>query len=140
MSDETRARVAALATAKANELNWPWDASSLTLKRPLLGGLGGGWRVTSYHSPDNATATLIVNVRTGRVLPQGVVYRKPGPRSRDWAFFARRMAFGAAGAALAYLIATRLAGMSVLESIPVALAAFLVVALVSIRFEKIPGT
>ena len=58
----------------------------------------------------------------------------------DWAFFARRVPFGVAGAALAYVIATRLAGVSVLMSMPIALAAGLVAAVVSIRFEKIPGT
>jgi hypothetical protein len=136
---DRRAHVAALATAKANELNWPWDPNALTIKRPPL-GLAGTWRVTSYDEPDNATATLMVNERTGTVLPQGVVYRKRGGPTRDWAFFARRMAFGAAGAALAYMIATRVAGMSMLMSLPIALAAFLVSALVSIRFEKIPGT
>jgi hypothetical protein len=139
MSDETRARVAALATAKANELNWPWDPNALTIKRPPL-GLARVWRVSSYYEPENVTAMLIVNEKTGTVLPQGVVYRKRGGPNRDWAFFARRMAFGAAGAALAYVIATRVAGMSMLMSLPIALAAFLAAALVSIRFEKIPGT
>ena len=133
-----RARVAALATAKAKELNWPWDPNALTIKRPPL-GLAGTWRVTSFYAPDNATATLIVNEKTGTVLPHGVVYRKPGGANRDWAFFARRMAFGAVAAALAYLIATRLAGIGVLLAIPVALIAFLVAAMVSIRFEKLPG-
>jgi len=139
MSDETHARVAALATAKANELNWPWDPNALTIKRPPL-GLAGVWRVSSYYEPDNATATLIVNEKTGTVLPHGVVYRKPGAAIKDWAFFARRVAFGVAGAALAYVIATRLAGVSVLMSMPIALAAGLAAAVVSIRFEKIPGT
>ena|SRR5688572_30112051 len=139
MHEETRARVAALATAKANELNWPWDPNALTIKAPPL-GLAGTWRVTSYYEPDNATATLMVNERTGTVLPHGVVYRKPGGPNRDWAFFARRMAFGGVAAVLAYLIATRLAGVSMLMSLPIALAAFVVAALASIRFEKIPGT
>ena len=96
--------------------------------------------VSSYYQPDNATATLIVNEKTGTVLPHGVVYRKPGAAKKDWAFFARRVPFGVAGAALAYVIATRLAGVSVLMSMPIALAAGLVAAVVSIRFEKIPGT
>ena len=94
MSDETRARVAALATAKATELNWPWDPNALTIKRPPL-GLARVWRVSSYYEAENATATLIVNEKTGSVLPHGVVYRKPGGANRDWAFFARRLAFGA---------------------------------------------
>ena len=134
-----RARVAALATAKATELNWPWDPNGLTLKRPLLGGLGSVWRVTSYYAPDHATATLIVNVRTGHVLPQGVVYRKPGGADRDWAFFARRMGFGAAGAVLAYVMTTRVAGLGALLAIPLTLIAGFVAAIVSIRFEKLPG-
>ena len=141
MSDDAdvRARAAALATAKANELNWPWDPNALTLKPPLLGGLGGVWRVSSYYAAENVTATLIVNVKTGRVLPRGVVYRKPGGANRDWAFFARRMAFGAAGAVLAYTIATGLAAIDALLAIPIAMVAGILSALVSIRFEKIPG-
>ena len=102
MSDETRARVATLATSKATELNWPWDPNALTIKPPPL-GLAGVWRVSSFCEPDNATATLIVNEKTGTVLPHGVVYRKPGAAKMDWAFFARRVPFGVAGAALAYV-------------------------------------
>ena len=139
MRDETRDRVAAMATAKATELNWPWDASSLTLKRPPFGGLTGVWRVSSYYAAENVTATLTVNVRTGHVLPDGVVYRKPGGANRDWAFFARRMAFGAVGAVVAYAIATRLANLGVLLAIPIALVAGFLAAMVSIRFEKLPG-
>jgi len=139
MSDETRARVAALATAKAAELNWPWDPNALTIKRPPL-GLAGVWRVSSYYQAENVTATLIVNEKTGSVLPHGVVYRKRGGANRDWAFFARRMAFGTAGAALAYVIATRLADLRGLIAIPIALVAGFLVAMISIRFEKIPGT
>lgn len=142
MSDDSdlRARAAALATAKARELNWPWDANALTLKPPLFGGLGGVWRVSSYYAAENVTATLIVNVRTGHVLPHGVVYRKPGGANRDWAFFARRMVFGAAGAVLTYLIVTSVANLGAVLAIPIAMVAGMLSALVSIRFEKIPGT
>ena len=142
MSDDAdvRARAAALATAKANELNWPWDPNALTLKPPLFGGLGGVWRVSSYYAAENVTATLIVNVKTGRVLPRGVVYRKPGGANRDWAFFARRMVFGAVGAVLTYLIVTSLANFGAVLAIPIALIAGVLAALISIRFERLPGT
>lgn len=134
---DTLARVAALATAKAHELNWPWDAASITAKRVLL---GSAWRVSSYYAAEHATATLLVNAKTGTVLPSGVVYRKPGGFPKDWAFFARRMAFGAPAAALAYVTATRLAGFSALLAVPIALIAGFLAAVVSIRFEKLPGT
>ena len=142
MSDDAdlRARAAALATAKANELNWPWDANALTLKPPLFGGLGGVWRVSLYYAAESVTATLIVNVKTGHVLPQGVVYRKPGGAHRDWAFFARRMVFGAVGAVLAYFIVTSLANFGAVLAIPIALLSGLLAAMISIRFEKLLGT
>jgi hypothetical protein len=134
-----RVRVAALATAKANELNWPWDPNALTIKRPPL-GLASTWRVSSYYEAENVTATLLVNEKTGNVLPHGVVYRKRGGANRDWAFFARRLAFGAVAAVLAYLIATRLADLGALMAAPIALVAGLLAAVVSIRVEKLPGT
>jgi hypothetical protein len=95
--------------------------------------------VSSYYEPDNATATLLVNENTGTVLPHGVVYRKRGAATRDWAYFAWRLALGAVAAALAYVIATRLAGVSALLAIPIALIVGFLAAVVLIRFEKLPG-
>ena len=87
MSDETRARVATLATSKATELNWPWDPNALTIKPPPL-GLAGVWRVSSYYEPDNATATLIVNETRERCCRMASCTASPalpkwiGPSSR----------------------------------------------------------
>ena len=96
-------------------------------------------RVVGTTEAENVTATLIVNEKTGNVLPHGVVYPKRGGANRDWAFFARRLAFGAVAAVLAYLIATRLADLSALIAIPIALVAGLLAGVASIRFEKLPG-
>jgi hypothetical protein len=136
MSDEVR--VASLATAKAGELNLPWDPNALTLTRPLLGWLGG-WRVSSYYAPENVTTTLIVNLRTGSVTPRNVVYRLREPRKKDWAFFGRRVLFGTGGGLVVYLIVTRGANFGAPLAIAVAVIGGVLAALFSIKVEKIPG-
>jgi hypothetical protein len=136
MSDEVRA--AALATAKAGELNLPWDSNALTLTRPLF-GWRGGWRVSSYYAPENVTTTLYVNVRTGSVTPRNVVYRLREPQNKDWAFFARRLLFGVAGAVSVYLIASRGAELQAPIAVPAAALGGMLTALFSIKLEKIPG-
>ena len=136
MSDEVRA--AALATAKAGELNLPWDPNALTLTRPLFGSRGG-WRVSSYYAPENVTTTLIVNLRTGSVTPRNVAYRLREPRKKDWAFFGRRVVFGAGGGLVVYLIVTRGANFGTPTAMAVAAIGGLLAALFSIKVEKIPG-
>jgi hypothetical protein len=131
-------RVRALAGSKARELNLPWDAGRVSVKRPVLGALLGVWIVTSTSPLEggDVTAVIRVNERTSTATPVRVRYRRSERGGSLW-FFSGQVAIGVPVAVLVFLGTTRLLGVSVFLAVILAIAWAFLAMVFTVRFRKL---
>ena len=100
-----RDTVRKVAQTRAKERRLPWDDSSVTVTRPVLGRLRGQWRLTSQVAALGADATVIMvlDETTGEIArfsarnlrATAVIHLEPaGSRVAGWQVVASSVALG----------------------------------------------
>jgi hypothetical protein len=133
-------RVRALAEEKARELNMPWDAARVYVKRPLLGALLGTWRVTSISTEagSEVVAVVLVNERTATATPVRARYHRGGGSGGGSAtFFGGQLVVGVLVGVLVFVATTRLLGLSTILGAVSAIAWALLAMVYTVRFRRL---
>ena len=134
-------RVRALAEEKARELNMPWDAARVYVKRPLLGALLGTWRVTSTSTEagSEVVAVVLVNERTATATPIRARYRRGGGGGGGGSatFFGGQLVIGVLVGVLVFVATTRLLGLSTILGAVCAIAWGLLAMVYTVRFRRL---